>query len=197
MEPLAVELNVLLRAIGTDLRLSPGRVLTVRIAVPPGPNGRGVLSLAGTLLEAQLPKDVEEGEQLRLVVRDVSADRVVLAPADRQPEVAPLQVPLPGGGTLSVVERDGDGGGSSSSRQNRGGSHTVALRYQSPTLGAIDLRLELADDKLHALVGAGAGEALSRASAGADALRDQLAGATHRSVAVTVQPRRDPLDLYA
>ena len=76
-------------------------------------SGRGALSIAGALFEAELPKQVRAGEDLRLVVRDVSSDRVVLQLADQAPTplAAPTPIPLPGGGALKVLEHEQQRGG--------------------------------------------------------------------------------------
>ena len=41
-------------------------------------NGRGVINIAGAVIEAQLPRHVRAGEQVRLVVRHLDEQRVVL-----------------------------------------------------------------------------------------------------------------------
>ena len=45
-------------------------------------NGRGSLNIAGTTLEAELPKEIQAGQELRLTVRHVSPDRVELSMSD-------------------------------------------------------------------------------------------------------------------
>ena len=64
-----------------------------------------MLSLAGALLDAELPGNVHAGEELRLEVRELTPDKVVLGiRADvgpQQPQAVPVEaprVPLPGGG---------------------------------------------------------------------------------------------------
>ena len=87
--PLAVDLLLLRTALTPDIRIAPGRALMARVVTADG-DGRGALSIAGAVFEAELPKQVRAGEDLRLVVRDVSSDRVVLQLADQTaPPLAP------------------------------------------------------------------------------------------------------------
>jgi len=80
MRPLAVDL-VLLRSTAPDLPLVVGRVLAARVVER---NARhGVINLAGTYLTAELPDEVQAGDRLRLVVQELTSQRVVLALASR------------------------------------------------------------------------------------------------------------------
>lgn len=221
VQPLAVDLRALRVLVGPDIKIVPGRAVMARVVQAPA-GQRGSLSIAGYLLEAELPDNVRPGEDLRLVVREVSAERVLLAITDphegaqQQAEQAqqaqqaqapsapvPLPdpslsaqppVPLPGGGSVQVAERDagGRGGGRSADRQN------VLLRYAGPALGAVDLRFAMDGQTLHLGVTMAPGEPLELARAGAESLRQALAASLpERTVSVTVSPRREPLDLYA
>jgi hypothetical protein len=191
MEPLAVDL-LLLRALETpQLRIVPGRALMARVVQIDG-NGRGTLSMAGVMLEAALPKTVRAGQELRLVVREVSADRVLLGMSDPQAPAAPMQAPLPGGGGVSVSERDAGSPGARASDV-----HTLGLRYEAPTLGAVDLHFRLDGASLHVAVTVAHGDPLEAAEAAADSLREALAGSVERAVSVTVQGRHEPLNVYA
>jgi len=78
MEPLAVDANLLRAVLAPDLKLDIGRLLMVRVASVEA-DGRGVLSLAGMLLEAELPESVSAGQELRLQVRELTPEKVVLA----------------------------------------------------------------------------------------------------------------------
>ena len=193
MEPLAVDL-LLLRSLQSDeLRIAPGRVLIARVVREEGAT-RGALSIAGEVIEAELPGHVRAGEHLRLVVRDVSAGRVVLGLIN-DPHAAlatPPSVPLPGGGTVHVAEREEHGSGSSA-----GGATVVGLRYDAPALGAVDLRFELDAGSLRVAVQLPAGEPHRLASEQAEELRQALADGVERPVSVTISARREPLDLYA
>jgi hypothetical protein len=132
-------------------------------------------------------------------VRDVSAERVLLAIADAHPEAeatpvpvaAPVQVPLPGGGNVQVTERDADGAAAASPD-----SHVLNLRYDGPALGAVDLRFELDPNSLRLAVTVSP-RALAPARAAGDGLRQSLADELARAVSVTVAARREPLEIYA
>ncbi len=196
MEPLAVDLQLLSDVGAPALRLAAGRGLMARVMANDGA-GRGVLNIAGAVLEAELPRHLRAGEQVRLVVRELDAHRVVLElpRGDAPPTAPPPAIALPGGGQLRVAadeEQDAGGGG------NRDpAAHTLSLRYDAPHLGPLDLRFELAPSSVRVTVAAGAGRAFELANAQAPALRDALETVADRAVTVTVAPRREPLDLYA
>lgn len=205
MQPLAIDPRILRTLLAPEIKVIPGRALMARVVLADG-SGRGSLSIAGFLLEAELPPDVRTGQDLRLVVRDVSPDRVLLSlsephqPAPAPPPATPgaggvdlpPPVPLPGGGSLQVAERDaGRASAPGSSRP-----HTLALRYNAPALGAVDLRFAL-DPSTMTLAVTVAPASLAAARAAADELRRTLADALGRSVSVTISPRREPVDVYA
>ena len=211
MQPLAVDLRIIRSLLAPEMKVVPGRALMARVAVADG-SGRGSLSIAGFLVDAELPKNVRAGEDLRLVVRDVNSERVLLTISDQQQAAQtaaapdqqqttqtaglmtpppPMMVPLPGGGTMHVVEREA-GTTSSSSPE----AQTLTLRYDAPALGPVDLRLELDPGSLRVGVSVAPG-ALEPARAGAAELRQALSDTMGRPISVTVTPRREPLDLYA
>jgi hypothetical protein len=211
MPVLAVDLALVRDVLLPDLRLTVGRAVMARVVSPGGAGGsnaRGTLSIAGYLLAAELPPGVKAGQELRLEVRDIDANRVLLGIADH-PEaeaaapppaahVAMPPIPLPGGATLRIVEdpgEDEDGGGRRGSGE--GGSRTLALRLDGVALGAVDLRFELDPATLRVGVALSPGAALEAATREVDALRGALAAGADRAVSVTVSPRRDPLDVYA
>jgi len=201
MQPLAVNPLILRALVGPDINIVVGRAMMARVIMV-NPGGRGSLSIAGYLLEAELPEGVQAGQDLRLVVRDVSPERVLLgitddrpaapAPAPAAPAAAPVPVPLPGGGTIQVTERDAEPSSGSSGR-----SHELSLRYNAPALGAVDLRLALNPASLQVTVTVARGEPLERMQAAAGELRQGLAGELARGVSVTVTGRHEPLDVYA
>src|ERR1700728_2182410 len=92
MQPMSVDFRVLRTLLTPEINIVPGRAMMARVVVADG-SGRGSLSIAGYLLDAELPANVKTGDDLRLVVRDVNAERVLLAISDGQP--APVQVPVP------------------------------------------------------------------------------------------------------
>ena len=147
------------------------------------------------MFEAELPKQVRAGEDLRLVVRDVSGDRVVLQLADQSPPplASPAPIPLPGGGALKVLEHEQHGGGSASAD----GRDVLTIRYDAPNLGPVDLRFDLRPGSLHVSATLGAGEPLRRAQADAVALREALQSELDRPVSVQLKARYEPLNVYA
>ena len=196
MDPINVDIRLIKAVLGGELRIAPGRALMARVVTADG-LGRGSLNIAGAVVDASLPKDVLAGQELRLTVRHVSADRVELSMSDQSPPPAVDAAPLPGGGALRVTERDtsdGDGGSGSGEGAER---HTLSLRYDAPALGAVDLRFELDPSSLRVTATVGAGQPYDLALDGAGRLGDALTEAIGRPVTVDVSPRREPLDVYA
>jgi hypothetical protein len=193
MDPIAVDIRLIRAVLGTELRVAPGRGLMARV-MSADASGSGSLSIAGVLIDAKLPKGVQAGQELRLTVRDVTPERVVLSLSD-QAAAMTAQVPaeLPGGGRVRVSERDASaqGAGAGTSR------HSLALVYDAPALGAVDLRFDLDPQSLRISVTLAAGEPADQAQVHAGELQDVLAEALGRPVAVQVTPRREPLDVYA
>jgi hypothetical protein len=200
MEPIAVDIRLIRAVLGIELRVAVGRGLMARV-VNVDPGGRGTLSIAGMPVDARLPPGVQAGQDLRLVVRHVSPEQVVLgislqdggAAVQPQPAVA-----LPGGGRVRVTERDA---GSDPGRATAPGSgrHVLSLAYDAPALGTVDLRFELDPQsvRVNATLAAGA-PAASATDAAAElqrALGEALGGG--RTIAVEITPRREPLDVYA
>jgi hypothetical protein len=191
----------LLRANMPDLVLRPGLMLPARVLERA--DRYGILLLAGTPLSAELPDGLEAGTRLRLRVEEVGADRVVLrsvetpaAPAAQQvPPPPDLALPLPGGhrAEVRVTERASAGGGEHD-------PVAVALAYDSPALGTLDLRLvHQPGAGLQVTVGAAAGAPEDRVRAAADELRAALSEATGlpASVRVVARPPEPRVDLYA
>lgn len=193
--PLAVDLLLLRTALAPEVKIAPGRAIMARVVQADG-NGRGSLSIAGALFEAELPKHVKADSEVRLVVRDVSSDRVVLQLADQTPAAlaAPAApIPLPGGGALKVVEQEQHRGGSTSAD----GRDVLTVRYDAPNLGPVELRFDLRPGSLHVAATLTAGEPLRRAQADAVMLREALQNALDRPVSVQLKPRYEPLNVYA
>jgi hypothetical protein len=198
MQPLAVDASLLRTVLASDIKLSIGRELMVRVASV-GPEGHGVLSLAGVMLEAELPENVKAGAELRLQVRELTPDKVVLQIQDEDqqqptPTVAPIdppRVPLPGGGFVKVAERDA-GGLLAAGDQ----THTVTVRYDAPSLGQIDMHFTLSAGAL-ALTVAVAPGAYETTDEHAGQLQTVLGQATERPATVTVVARREPMEVFA
>jgi hypothetical protein len=210
MQPLAVDAALLRAVLTTDVQLSTGRELVARVASL-GAEGRGTLSLAGNLLEAELPSTVSAGDELRLVVREVTPERVVLAiqpdnnpPSETNPaqqdnnsaQVPPLAeaplVPLPAGGSLQVTERDAQGGQPGQDRV-----HTLSLRYDAPNLGPVDMAFTLGSGGLKLALTVPAGSSHDAANDASGELSEALVAATERPATVTITSRHEPIEVFA
>jgi hypothetical protein len=195
MQPLAVDTSLLRTVLASDIKLTVGRELMVRVASV-GADGRGVLSLAGMLVEAELPDNVRAGAELRLQVRELTPEKVVLAIQEdqQQPVAAPVEaprLPLPGGGFVKVTERDTGG-----PRPGGEETHTLTVRYDAPSLGQVDLHFTLSSGAL-ALTVAVAPGAYETTDDHSGQLEATLSGATERPATVTVVARREPVEVFA
>jgi hypothetical protein len=191
---------VLLRGLLPDVRLVPGVVVQARVL-----DARTVV-LAGVRMQAQLPAGVEAGQVLRLRVEEASTERLHLRVVEspgapqlqnaQQADAAPTvpadayQLMLPGGilARIHVEERE--------EAARRGGAapaKSVVVRYDSPTLGRLDVRLDAQSAAVHV---SGGDPALAVAEA-AGALRDALVGASGGPVLVTVHPREETFNARA
>jgi hypothetical protein len=194
VDPIAVDIRLIRAVLGAELRVAPGRALMARV-VSVNPAGRGTLSIAGMPIDAKLPPGVEAGQDLRLVVRRVSPEQVVLSLSGEAGAGAAAQptVELPGGGNVRVDEREA----SRQAPDAGGGRHLLALVYDAPALGAVDLRFELDPQSLRVSAVLRAGEPVEQARDRAGELREALTQALGRPVTVEITPRHEPLDLYA
>ena len=165
---------ILLRTALSAPGLRAGSVVVARVLE------NGLLSLAGARVAATLPEDVKPGDVLKLRVKELAPERIVLQIVPDPPPAATSAVPLPGGATARIVEDD-EGPGA------RGVRRAVVLRYDSPTLGRLDIHLSRAGATVHATEGLPADAA--RAAAG------DLAAALNAPVAVV--GRRSALDARA
>lgn len=196
MQPLAVDAALLRAALTPELSLSVGRELMVRVASLDR-SGHGTLSLAGMLLEAELPTDVKAGDELRLQVREMSPTRVVLAIQGDAPTpippapVEPPRVPMPTGGSVQVTERD------ARRRAGQDGTHTISLRYDAPNLGSLEMTFSLSATGLRLALTVPRGGSHRLTEAAAPELSDALAAASGRPVQITITPRHEPLEVYA
>jgi hypothetical protein len=197
----AIQVNaVLLRAMLPDLPLTAGTKVMGRVLERHAQHG--LLNIGGAILVAKLPDGVEPGQRLRLAVSEVTGDTIVMrvvpdAAAQQQqlpvaiagPSVA---IPVPGGAAarLQVVGEEAGAG-------EAPGTQVVTVRYDSPQLGRIEVRLALGPDGLVAGVGASPGQPVELAGEHAGELRGALARAVGRPVDVHVATRRDRVDLRA
>jgi hypothetical protein len=200
MDPIAVDIRLIRAVLGTELKVAAGRGFMARV-VNINPAGRGTLSIAGMPVDAKLPPGVQAGQDLRLVVRHVSPEQVVLGIAQEAGAAAAqphAPVELPGGGRVRVTERDADSEGGSGSAAAGTGRHVLALAYDAPALGTVDLRFELDPHSLKVSATLAAGAPAASATDAAAELRDALSQALGgRPVKVEITPRREPLDVYA
>jgi hypothetical protein len=94
---------------------------------------------------------------------------------------------------LTVDEDGGEEGGAGRDRQEA----AVALTYETPKLGPVNLRLEIAPGVVRVRAEVRAGTVYAMADDASDALRRQLTARTGRAAEVTVVPRHDHIDAYA
>src|SRR5918997_1829711 len=140
MQPIAVQL-ITLQQVMPDVTLRLGQSLLARVAERHG--DRGILMIAGQPLVASLPENVRAGDVLRLAVRDITAEQVVMQMHEGK-EAAQAQgqnaVPLafPGQLPSQIIVDDQASGGDGT---GEGEVSTVALTYESPALGAMNFRL--------------------------------------------------------
>jgi hypothetical protein len=167
---------VLLRTALASPSLRPGAVVAARVL------DRGVLSLLGARVPATLPEDVRPGDVLRLTVKEAGPDRILLQVVQQPPPVATPPVMLPGGATARVIHEDDEQEGAGAR-----GERAVTLRYDSATLGRLDIKISAAG----ALVVASEGPPADAARAASG----ELAGALGAPVAVVA--RRSALDAQA
>lgn len=159
---------ILLRTALASPSLRPGAVVAARVI------DRGAISLLGARMAATLPDDVRPGDVLRLRVKELAPERIVLQIVPDPPPAATAAVALPGGATARIVE-DEEGAGA------RGGGRAVVLRYDSPTLGRLDIRLTTSGATVHATEGPPAAAARSAAGELATALGAPVAVVGRRS----------------
>jgi hypothetical protein len=189
MEPIAVA-AALLREQLPDVTLRPGSTVMARVASVH--EQRAVLVLAGVPLTAEVPADVENGATLRLKVREVTPERVTLQIDPQQqavvPQAPPSQVQEP---RVLVEEPPHRGRG-----ENGEPADIVSLSFTSPTLGRIDMRLELDGVRLLTDITTPAGPPTDLAQGSSERLRANLEG-KGLDATVRVRPRRQSFDGYA
>ena len=151
---------------------------------------RAVLVLAGVPLTAEVPPGLENGATLRLKVHEVTPDRVTL---QIDPQVVPQQAaPAQAQGPRVVVEEPPHRGRGEDGEP----ADIVSLSFTSPTLGRIDLRLELNGVRQLTDVTTPAGPATDLAQQSGERLRANLEG-KGLDATVRVRPRRQSFDGYA
>ncbi len=190
--------------------LRVGEVLGGRVTMMP--DGMRMLMVDGVRIPAQLPGDVPTGVALKFQVTEASADKLVLqvlkTAATEGPEAAnALQqtqqasqnavtaatpwgaLQMPGGAQARMwldPDLGRDDGGSTVERER---TRSMVVRYDSQTLGRMDVVLRLEADKLEATVLGQAGEPIARMRASVAELRAALVAATDRPVALSTGGR--------
>src|SRR4051794_14114878 len=172
VDPIAVT-AALLRAQVPDVPLREGATLMARVA------SRGehhaVIVLAGIPVTAQVPPEVQAGATLKLKVSEVTAERVTLQTAPQPPvtPAAPPPAPPPTGRPSVAVQEP------PARRRGADGqpADVVSLAFTSPTLGRLDLRLELRGERLAAEVTAAPGAPHDVAQGAVERLRARLSAA--------------------
>ena len=189
MEPIAVA-AALLREQLPDVTLRAGSTVVARVASVN--QQHAVLVLAGIPLTAEVPPGLENGATLRLKVREVTPERVTLQIDPQQqavvPQAPPSQVQEP---RVLVEEPPHRGRG-----ENGEPADVVSLSFTSPTLGRIDLRLELDGVRLLTDITTPAGPPTDLAQGSSERLRANLEG-KGLDATVRVRPRRQSFDGYA
>jgi hypothetical protein len=125
----------------------------------------------------------------------VTGDKVLMRLAD-QPAPSSLPslpgLPLPDGRTAHLRVEDEDAAWLGEEYEEG----SVALTYESPSLGPISFQLGLGRGTVTAVVRVRDGEPLAVAERAAEALRSALVRSTGRAAQVQVGVRRDPVDVY-
>jgi hypothetical protein len=187
MEPIVSVAVATLRAQLPDFTLRTGSTVMARVAAKH--EQHAVIVLAGVPLTAKVPDEVQAGATLKLKVKDVTPERVTL---QIEPQVIESQTAPPAPQPKVTVEEE--------PHRARGEAgepvDVVTLAFHSPTLGRIDLRLELSGERLSTEVTTSAGPPLEAARSDSERLRANLKG-VGLDATVTVRPRRESFDGYA
>jgi hypothetical protein len=193
------------------IRLRVGAEVAARVVEAAGPDGRGLLSLAGAVVRAKLPPGLHAGQRLRLEVAGRDGDQIVLrrVAEERPPAGVPASVvaglaesgdgeqlraalalaggpiPLPGGRVLTVEPDAGD----DAVAREAGDDGTVRVVLHTAALGALELRLALQGGALAVDVTADASVAPAASAAVAE-LRAAVHASTGLAARIDVVERR-------
>jgi len=205
MDQIAVA-AALLRAQLPDVPLREGASMMARVASRG--ESHAVIVIAGIPVTAKIPPEVVAGMTLKLKVEEVTPERVTLRidpqqqPAQAQ-QATPAQTPSAPpafGAAAAAMQLQPRVEVEEPPARRRGAdgepADVVSLAFNSPTLGRLDLRLELRGDRLLAEVTTPAGRSHAVAAGGAERLRAKLEE-VGLDATVNVRPRHTPLDLYA
>jgi hypothetical protein len=197
VQPLLQVEAALFRRAMPDLILREGSTLAVRVAERHGRHG--IITLGGTPLLAELPDGVKTGDTLQLLVADTRGEKVVMRllqdnPAEHATS-ATINLTQPDGSQarLTVDEDGSQEGGEGTNRESAG----VTLTYETPRLGAVGLRIEIAPGQVRVRAEVSAGRVYDLADDASDQLRSRLSAITGRAAEVQVVARRERIDAYA
>ena len=190
VDPIAVT-AALLRAQLPEVPLRKGASMMARVASRG--ESHAVIVIAGIPVTAQVPPEVQAGRDAQAQGHRRHAG--ARDAADRSADAAGRLAAGAGAhGTAAAAGR----GGAPARRRGADGepADVVALTFTSPTLGKLDLRLELRGERLLAEVTTPAGRPHVVATGASERLRANLE-AVGLEATVKVRPRHTPLDLYA
>ena len=177
---------LLLRTALPELPMREGSSFLARVASR-GADGAAGLVVAGELLAAKVPDEVEAGQTLRLTVAQVTAERITLRmepQAQPVPQPPAQAAPPPAAHQPYRVHVEGRPGG----RRGAGaGEDAVTLVFQTPELGTLRVRVATTPGSVSATVQVPPA-VLARAQARADGLRSGLAREVGRPATVAVVP---------
>ena len=200
-------------------RLEQGAEMVARLVSAPANGGRGLISLAGMMLEAQLPAGLLPGQKLHLRVVDARTDQlrvrivrpggeadetaetvtklagelasrgdgVLLRAALRLADGSPLWLP---GGVAAQIHVDAEAEGEAGADGAAGGpAGEAGFVLHSPELGAIEVRLRMAEGAVRATIVTAPGDAARLAADGLPDLVAALERATGRPAVAMATPR--------
>lgn len=197
-------------------RLDPGAALVARVVSAPPAGGRGLVALAGMVLEARLPAGLAAGQTLHLRVTRADARELVVKiqpqPGDEHDERSAARLAgelavrgdgellraalgltggplwLPGGAAATVtVEPDEE----NEDGGPKGGGGEAAFTLHCPHLGAVEVRLRMGAGGVRAGVVTPPGRLTERAEATLPELVTALQRATGLPAAASVAARPD------
>jgi len=192
MDPIAVT-AALLRAQLPEVPIREGASMMARVASRGATHA--VIVIAGLPITAKLPPEIEAGAVLKLKVKEVTAERVwmQIEPQATQAQGIAQAAPPP---QLQPPRVEVEEPPARQTGADGEPADVVSLTFTSPTLGKLDLRLELRGERLLAEVTTPAGRPHQVASNSSERLRANLE-AVGLEATVNVRPRHTPLDLYA
>jgi hypothetical protein len=200
-------------------RLEPGSDLVARLISAPANGGRGLISLAGMMLEAQLPGGLLPGQKLHLKVVEARPEELrvrIVAQAAEADEITDTVTKITGelaargdGALLRAALHFADGsplwlpGGvaaqihidpeaddeTGADGRSHGAAGEAGFVLHSPDLGAIEVRLRMAGGAVRAAVVTAPGDAARLAADGLPDLVAALERATGKPAVAMASPR--------